>query len=46
MSVDRLKISAGAGIDSDPDSSRVSELKQLGAIVSEEHAAGTNAVSA
>ncbi|PTT93883.1 type IV secretion protein Rhs, partial [Pseudomonas sp. HMWF005] len=42
MNVDRLKKSAQVGIDSNPNSSRVPQLKQVGTILSEHHAAGTN----
>ncbi|WP_277953331.1 RHS repeat-associated core domain-containing protein [Pseudomonas sp. TH08] len=45
MNVDRLAKSAQAGIDADPNSSRVPQLKQVGTILSEHHAAGTNPVA-
>jgi RHS repeat-associated protein len=40
--VDRLTKAAQAGVDANPNSARVSELKQIGSILGGHHAAGTN----
>jgi RHS repeat-associated protein len=43
--VDRLTKAAQAGVDANPNSARVPELKQVGTILSRHHAAGTNPVA-
>ncbi|WP_435037383.1 RHS repeat-associated core domain-containing protein [Pseudomonas neuropathica] len=43
--VDRLNKAAQAGVDANPNSARVPELKQVGTILSGHHAAGTNPVA-
>ncbi len=40
--VDRLTKAAQAGVDANPNSARVPELKQIGSILGGHHAAGTN----
>ncbi len=43
--VDRLAKAAQAGVDANPNSGRVPELKQLGSILGRHHAAGTNPIA-
>ncbi|WP_371856114.1 DUF6531 domain-containing protein [Pseudomonas sp. R29(2017)] len=43
--VDRLAKAAQAGVDANPNSGRVPELKQVGSILGRHHAAGTNPIA-
>ena len=45
VNVDRLAKSAQVGVDSHPNSDRVTELKVVGSILRGHHAAGTNPVN-